>query len=197
MRKLVSAKPFPAACEIGDVAQMGADIGPRRADEIHIRRAAAPLARHGPLINLFGDEPIGDLAEEFLAEPVHQPAHLDPAQRIVRQEPVFAKREAARFIEIFRDHIGAGDDNARFLDKKRRLPSRIENEKIAPPLEDILLDELRFNPVFPEKEPDETRMGAERMMIERYHSASGSGGGDWRDRSCRPDRLPNFSLRLR
>ena len=160
MRQPVSGKPIPVARQIADIAQMGADIDPRRMHEIHVGPAAALLARHVSLINLFGDEPIRDFMEEFLGKPIEQPAHLGAGGGVIRQKPVPAQGEAARLVEIFGDRPWARKDHAGFFNENRRLPSRIEDEEIPSALEGLFFDEFRLDGIFPEKEPDETRMRA-------------------------------------
>ena len=61
------------------------------------------------------------------------------------------------------------------LHQNRRLPGRIEEQEIPPPLIGLFFDEFGFDRIFAEKQPDETRMRAKGMMIKRDHSASCSG----------------------
>ena len=171
MRKPVSGEPFPVACQVTNIAQMGADIDPRRMHEIHVGPAAALLARHESLIDLFGDEPIRDFMEEFLTEPIEQPAHFRAGARILGQQPVFAQGETPRLVEIFGDRPGARDDRPGLFNENRRLPGRIEDEEIPPARECLFLDKFRLDRIFGQEQPDKPRMRAEGMMIKRDHSA--------------------------
>jgi hypothetical protein len=175
MRQPVSSEPIPVARQVTNIAHVGADIDPRRMHEIHVRPAAALLAGHESLIDLFGDEPIRYFMEEFLTEPIEQPAHLRAGTRILGQQSVSAQGKAAGLVEIFGDRPGARDDRSGLFNEYRRLPGRIEDEEIPSALERFFFDEFRLDGIFGQEQPDETRMRAEGMMIKRDHSASCSG----------------------
>ena len=183
-RKPFSGEPIPVARQVTDIAQMGADIDPRRMHEIHVGPAAALLAGHESLIDLFGDEPIRYFMEEFLTEPIEQPAHLRAGTRILGQQPVSAQGETAGLVEIFSDRPGARDDGSGLFNENRCLPGRIEYEEIMSALERFFFDEFRLDGIFGQEQPDETRMRAERVMIKRDHSASCSGAIGIRTDKC-------------
>jgi hypothetical protein len=136
---------------------MCADIDPRRMHEIHVVAAAALLARHISLIDLFGDEPIGYFEEEFLGKPIEQAAHLGAGARVLGQQPVPAQGEAARLVEIFGDRPGTAR-TIWIADEHRRLAGRIADQEILSALEGLSsISSGLWN--IAEKQPDETRCG--------------------------------------
>src|SRR6202161_2997238 len=74
-------------------------------------------------------------------------------------------------IEIFGDDSGAGNRRPAFGDQHRRGACRVERQKRLAPLPDPLFHQPQIEAVFAERQPDEARMGTERMMKQREHEA--------------------------
>jgi len=74
-----------------------------------------------------------------------------------------------RFVEIFGDDPGARDRRKAFGHQDRRGGRGIEQEKPFTPLPGPLLHQAQVEAVFAQREANEARMRAERMMIERVH----------------------------
>ena len=172
----VAGQPVARLDQVADVAQMIAQIGARRSHRLHVRAAAAVLGAHEALVDLFPDEPLARFVEELDVEPVHQPARLGAPGRIVGQKPTVAEAEPARLVEIFGDDLGARQDGAIVLDHHRRRAFRRHQQKFAPPLPGPLLDQLRLDSHFAEREADEARMRAKGVMVKRDHDDAGDGG---------------------
>ena len=66
--------------------------------------------------------------------------------------------------------VGAGHARRAVLDHDGRRALGAEQQEIAPPLPRPLLDQRRLDAVLAERQPYETRMRAERMMIKRDHA---------------------------
>ncbi len=87
----LAREPVARLHEPADVGQMIADIAQRRTDRVGIGRAAAVRLAHLALEHALGGEGAADLGEELVAEPRHQPPHLDPRMQLARQEAVLAE----------------------------------------------------------------------------------------------------------
>ncbi len=130
---------------------------------------------HEALVDLFPDEPLARFVEELDVEPSREPARLRTPGRIVGQKPTVAEAEPARLVEIFGDNLGARQDGAIVVDRHRGRAFRRHQQKFAPPLPGPLLDQLRLNSHFAEREADEARMRAKRVMVKRDHDDAGDG----------------------
>jgi len=117
---------------IADIAQMGADIDPRRMNEIHVGAAAALLARHVSLINLFGDEPIRDFMEEFLENQSNSRRTSAREAGSSGKSRCRPKARPARLVEIFGDRPWAREDHADSSTRTGVCPagSRIEKSRL-------------------------------------------------------------------
>jgi hypothetical protein len=104
-------------------------------------------------------------------EPAHQPAHLDPCAGLARQQAQVAELAAPGFVEKFGDDHGAGNRGMPFGDQHRRGAGRIEHEEILAPFPHPLLDQPRIEVVLRQRQTDEARMRAKRMMEQRQHAA--------------------------
>ena len=79
-------------------------------------------------------------------------------------------------VEVFRDHPGAGDDVVS-VDQNRGRPSRIEFQEALPALPGPLLAQLGLEPHLAQRETHETRVRAERRVVQEHGtSIAGSGG---------------------
>ena len=58
----------------------------------------------------------------------------------------------------------------RIVDIDRQRRRRIQRQEITPPLPWPLLDQVRVQLIFGEHQPDKTRGGGHRMMIEAGHA---------------------------
>jgi hypothetical protein len=64
---------------------------------------------------------------------------------------------------------GTGHDEPAILAQDRRRPGGIELEELAPPFPDAFFDQRGVEAELAEREPDEARMRAERIMVKRGH----------------------------
>ena len=129
------------------------------------------LDRHLPLVQPLHGERSTDLGEEFVVEPVHQPAHFDARPGLTRQQALFADLDASRFVEKFGDDPRAGNGGVAFLHQHRRGAVGIEGQKLLAALPDALLDHARGDAKFAERQAYETRVRAEWVMKQRQHAA--------------------------
>ena len=74
-------------------------------------------------------------------------------------------------IEIFGDDAGAGNRRLAFRYQHRRGARGIEREKGLAPLPDPLFHQPHVEAVFAQRQPNEARMRAERMMEQREHGS--------------------------
>ena len=150
---------------------MIADIDPRRTDRVGVGRAAALLDAHEPLVEALQHQRAGDLGEEFLVEPGGEPADLDPLADVGRQQPALLQLGAARLVEELGDDGGARHRRIALGHQHRRGGGRIEHQELLAALPDPLLDGAVLEPMLGQRQPDVSRMRAERMMEKCQHGA--------------------------
>src|ERR1700738_492613 len=74
------------------------------------------------------------------------------------------------FVDIFADQASPGYCRQALGDQHRRGSCRVQGEKGLPPLPCALLHQPQIEAVFADDETDESRMRAERMMVQREHA---------------------------
>jgi len=100
---------------------------------------------------------------------VRQPPRLDARRRRRRQQPPFREFRPDRFVEIFGETVGAGNRRHAVDQRERRDAFGGQRQKLAPPLPDLLFDEFRLDSIFGERNAQEARMRAKRVVIKGEH----------------------------
>ncbi len=165
----VAGQPAPRFHQMIDIAQMHADIGTRRAQQVGIGCTVA--SRSGPfaLDDLLLHQKSRYLCVELHDKPFRQPPHFSPLIGIGRQQPVLGQREAARFVEIFRYRPGAADRRTVVFHQHRQGGGRVHDQKILAALPEPLLDKFWRDLAFRQHQPGETRRNRQRMMKKPDH----------------------------
>ena len=153
---------------------MIADIVAARAHGGDIGCPAAQILWHQALEHAFCHEIIGHFRKHLDVEPVQQAADLDPAARIIRQEPAVSQSEPARFIKIFGDHAGTGHRADLSFDKNRRAALGIKLQEGLAALPDLLFHKIGIEPELTQNKANKARMGTQGMMMKRRHDFDGS-----------------------
>src|SRR5216684_7369444 len=168
--QMVAGQKIPRLRQPADIGQMIAHICLGRTNHIRRRRAAAIFLAHETLVDALGDQGVGDLLEKLLVEPRHQPAHLDALTHRRWQQPPFIHPRAMGFIKIFGYDSGAGDRRLAFRYQHRCGARGVQRKKRLTALPGPLFGQPQFEAVFAERQADEARMRAERMMEQREHA---------------------------